>query len=663
MEDVWYCPLCQHPNALHTCYRGRRDACALCHARPDAHVLQPEDVGKTLHAYHRQMRVGTEAFPTEEYPPLRGVVTHVDGAKFSMRTDEGVELEGLTNPRMRVVHSLADLPEYQTTDAPPLEEEYQREEEEYQREVLRGLEEEDWEEDEAYQSNEDMEYQSTSHEKEYQSTHDEEYQSAIFQGMGEEYQSFRSVEEDDEYDVSRMSSDSEDEGDEDLAKKVAAAMTKDDMLVDEYYERLDAAAEEEAAAAAVHEKDAEGLVAYERQRKANIASNNAILASLGLEKEPLPPKAPRKRKAPAVPVDPEEAARKKALTAERKAKQQMEADIRAAQRLADKMERGERAAAKKAKEKAATQMAQEAARIERQEKEAEERAERKEERKQQTAEAQEARKELHAANKAALAAQYDHVWWKPEHPAPKKLDVTLGQLPAKLTTTMAPHLEALRDGDNVDPFTSQPIYHNVGLASGTGRYERHLGWTPRVTVQGQTFWNGRTEYSDVGALISAAALRDARLQDKRTAHDWVQYMVEQNFLGQGDAAADRWIAEADDLSVLPVVRKHTGRTKRVTTKKVKTGKKKTEYLPGPNANREAMAQQGVFHEGPRAQRAVAYKPKEGEEEDAVLAVAVSAIPMPEPSWTVADDDAPVDADATLVMSTEDMEREYDMLDG
>lgn len=657
MEDVvWYCPLCQHPNALHACYRGRQDACALCHARPDAHVLQPEDVGKTLHAYQRQMRVGTEAFPTEEYPPLRGVVTHVDGAKFSMRTDEGVELEGLTNPRMRVVHSLADLPEYQTSDAPPLEEEYQRNEEEYQREILRGLEEDDWEEEEeAYQSNESMEYPSTSHddlEKEYQSTHEEEYQSAIFQGMGEEYQSFRSVEDDDEYEVSRMS-DSEDEEDEDLAKKIAAAVEEeddDDMLVDEKYEKEDAA---------VHEKDADGLVAYERERKANIASNQAILASLGLVGGASAPKAPRKRKAPALPVDPEEAARKKALTAARKAKQQEEKDRLAAQRLADKMERGERAAAKKAKEKAATQMAQEAARIERQEREAEERAERKEERKQQTAEAQEVRKEMHAANKAALAAQYDHVWWKPEHPAPKKLDVTLGQLPSKLTSTMAPHLEALRDGDNVDPFTSQPIYHNVGLASGTGRYERHLGWSPRVTVQGQTFWNGRTEYSDVGALISAAALRDARLQDKRTAHDWVQYMVEQNFLGQGDAAADRWIAEADDLSVLPVVRKHTGRTKRVTTKKVKTGKKKTEYLPGPNATREAMAQKGVFHEGPRAQRVVAYRTNEGEE-DAALAVAVSAIP--EPSWTLADDDAPVDADATLVMSTEDMEREYDMLD-
>ena len=200
--------------------------------------------------------------------------------------------------------------------------------------------------------------------------------------------------------------------------------------------------------------------------------------------------------------------------------------------------------------------------------------------------AKEEHAEQHSMLQNVLDEEYGKAWWKTTSPQPIKLRIKLTELPGKLRDVLDEQMQMLDKGE-IFAYTQKKLYHNVNISSGTNRGKKLNGWTSYVRNAKLSYYPSNTEHADVGALVVAAATCDWRLSHRRSAHDWLQYMGEQEKNGNGNEAVDRWITDANDtgekyvnLNRLPSLQKHTG---------------KQASENGPMAMFNRLAARGIFH--------------------------------------------------------------------
>ena len=698
MENVWYyCPHCRHRNALRATYRGRRAACAQCHALPDAHAVEDGDVGKRLHTCDGRLYIGTEAFPIEEYPTLRGTVAHVDGAKFSMETDTGVTLEALTNPRMRVVHALEDLPDHRQED-----EDVCTTKAHYRSSMLGEL---------TCQSKRARRMTETACPKKFSEamarTSGDLYQSTVSRGVDEDLYQSTVMDGEDQYQstvswcmamvaeesdsVASMDREefrggvgftqgSEDKWPEEMqmewacpkcthvnrrfdkkcicgskrpasvgvgqrrgSKKVQApprqANGASDLRAKEKEEEEEAQQEEKQQQVwncsrckhpnalkvkfckkckklrpdfALLQKDvgffqpftkgdshaievatqADGGGEQQQEAAERYSDSEEGSAAAGQHSDS------EEEEGSAAEEEEEEegSAAVGRYSDSAQGRKATEADIKAATHMANKMlgavKREKQRAARKAEEeqkKAAKQVENDKACEQRALDKQKKREEKKKERVDKLVVARKDKADLFEEIDDALDTFYGDSWWKPSHPMPSKLMFELTELPSKLRDVLSEHMNALLNHEDVHEFTQEQRYHYVNSSSGTNRDSKHLGWTSYVRIPGKTYYPSNTDRADVGALAVAAATCDWRLTDRRSAHDWLQYMREQNQKGEGDAAVERWITEVDPKTKQLFV--DLGRIPKPPKKKI--GIKASAH--GPRAKLNVLARQGKGH--------------------------------------------------------------------
>ena len=386
-----------------------------------------------------------------------------------------------------------------------------------------------------------------------------------------------------------------------------------------------------------HPRDANGNVAYERMRLANMARNKEALARIEEEA----------KKAAALREDPIAKARKQALeaaraqqrevTAAKRKENQDKSDALRVQRTMDRMDRQNALGKRKASQVANKQL-EEHLGLE-QEADGEElpRQVTRERRREERSTVKQQKTEFHAN---AIHQEYDP-WWESTSPQPSVLTIEFTQLPSKLRELLAKHMEVLDTG-TVYEFTKETRYHNVNPSGGTNHGKQHNGWTSYVRIPGESKYPSNTVHADVGALVVAAATCDWRLLERRSAHDWLQHMCEQEVNGTGGAAVERWITEVKqdtgelwvDLSRLPTPKKHTG---------------PKASAHGPIAKLNALARRGIFHGDANTQTkrpACAKAPRCADADvDPLVAQPPHKLII---GWRDADPDAAVDAVASMV---------------